>query len=132
MSHKKKTFRQEIFFPGTERFCYSAVLFRFFLILLLLCCLLRCKTLGNSFTVFLLRLLLNCLLSGWLFYLFLGFLGRILVEAAAAAGAATRFFLNVFIVYHRAPVMHTEEYAPPMIPTINGAANSLIEETPIT
>ena len=34
------------------------------------------RTLGNSFTVFLLRLLLNCLLSGWLFYLFLRFLGR--------------------------------------------------------
>ena len=34
------------------------------------------------------------------------------------------FFLNVFMVYHRAPVMHTEEYAPPTIPTISGAANS--------
>ncbi len=131
MPHKK-TFRQEIFFPGTERFCYSAILFRFLLIILLLCCLLRCKALGNSFTVFLLRLLLSCLLSGWLFYLFSDFSEEIFAEAATAAGAATRFFLNVFMVYHRAPVMHTEEYAPPTIPTISGAANSLIEETPIT
>ena len=52
--------------------------------------------------------------------------------AAAAAGTTTRFFPKVFIVYHSAPVMHTEEYAPPMIPTIRGAANSLMEETPIT
>ena len=83
------------------------------------------------FTVFLLRLL-SCLLSGWLFYLLSDFSEGIFAEAATAAGAATRFFLNVFMVYHRAPVMHTEEYAPPMIPTISGAANSLIEETPIT
>lgn len=36
------------------------------------------------------------------------------------------------MTYHRAPVIHTEEYAPQIIPTINGRANSLIELTPIT
>ena len=37
----------------------------------------------------------------------------------------------VFITYHRAPVIHTEEYPPQMIPAISGAANSRIELTPI-
>ena len=36
----------------------------------------------------------------------------------------------VFITYHNAPVIHTDEYPPPAIPTISGAANSLIELTP--
>ena len=35
------------------------------------------------------------------------------------------------IVYHSVPAIHTEEYAPQMIPAINGRANSLIEVTPI-
>ena len=37
----------------------------------------------------------------------------------------------VFITYHNAPVIHTDEYPPPAIPTIRGAANSLIELTPM-
>src|SRR5699024_6901255 len=39
---------------------------------------------------------------------------------------------RVFITYQRAPVIHTEQYAPQTIPTINGSANSLMELTPIT
>lgn len=35
------------------------------------------------------------------------------------------------MTYQRAPVIHTEEYPPHIIPTIRGNANSRIEETPI-
>ena len=38
---------------------------------------------------------------------------------------------ELFNTYHRAPVIHTEEYAPQIIPTIRGSANSLMELTPI-
>ena len=43
------------------------------------------------------------------------------------------FFFTIFvrITYHRAPVIHTEEYAPQTTPIIRGAANSRIELTPM-
>ena len=41
----------------------------------------------------------------------------------------TSFVLNT---YHLAPVKQMEEYVPQMIPTINGRANSLMEDTPNT
>jgi hypothetical protein len=44
------------------------------------------------------------------------------------------FFFPNFVrnTYHNEPVMHTDEYAPQTIPTINGSANSRIELTPNT
>ena len=35
------------------------------------------------------------------------------------------------MIYHSAPVMHTEEYPPATIPTISGRANSLMDGTPM-
>ena len=35
------------------------------------------------------------------------------------------------ITYQSAPVIHTEEYAPQMIPAIKGSAKSRMDETPM-
>ena len=43
---------------------------------------------------------------------------------------APAFSCFFFITNQRAPVMHTEEYAPHTIPTISGRANSRTEVTP--
>lgn len=51
-------------------------------------------------------------------------------DAFTLAGCAF-FTIFVFITYHSAPVIHTEEQAPQIIPTISGSANSLIELTPM-
>ena len=42
------------------------------------------------------------------------------------------FTIFVFIKYQSAPVMHTEEYAPQMMPAIRGRANSRMLVTPNT
>ena len=41
------------------------------------------------------------------------------------------FAFFFFIIYQRAPVIHTEEYPPAMIPAIRGRAISRIVVTPI-
>ena len=63
----------------------------------------------------------------------LEFLG-ICWNSLESVGNHLAFFplILVFITYHRAPVMHTEEYAPQTIPTIRGRANSRTLVTPMT